>query len=106
MAQKNGLEGHILLVSSSLCRKLSNLQFSHDNLDDLDEGIHPFIISVKSPQDQAALNKHLYYYDSLNDGGMAVNLKDLQTLSEKDKAALPKTLLQDNATSTISEFFS
>lgn len=46
----------------------------------LDEGIQPFIVRVKSPQDQAALNKHLHYYDSLNEGGTEVNLKDLQAI--------------------------
>ena len=77
VARDTNLEAHVPTVTPSLCRKLSNLEFQHEDIDDLDEGFHPFIVSVKSLQDQAALNKHLHYYDSLNAGATTVHLQEL-----------------------------
>jgi hypothetical protein len=102
VAQEMGMEGSAPVVTPSLAKKLSALQFSHHNIDDLDDGIQPFVVGVRSKQDQATLNRYITYYDSIVEGGAAAGLQDLKTLAEKDKAAIPRTLLQ--ASTTLQQF--
>ena len=102
VAQSMGIEGAAPMVTPSLAKKLSTLRFGHHDIDNLDEGIQPFVVGVRSKQDHASLDKYISYYDSIVEGGTAAGLRDLQTLSEKDKAVVPKTLLQ--ASTTLQSF--
>jgi hypothetical protein len=101
-AQMMGMEGAAPIVTPSLAKKLATLKFSHQDIDNLDEGIHPFVVGVRTKQDHATLDKYITYYDTMVEGGMAAGLRDLQTLSEKDKAVIPRTLLQ--ASTTLQSF--
>jgi hypothetical protein len=98
VAQDMGMEGAAPVVTPSLSKKLATLQFSHPDIDNLDDGIQPFVVGVRSKKEQANLKSYIGYYDSILEGGAAPGLKDLQDLSQKDKVAMPKTLLQAQTT--------
>jgi hypothetical protein len=98
VAQEMGLDGLAPLVTPTLARKLASLQFHHRDLDNLDEGIHPFTVGTRNKVEQSALSQAILQYDQVMEGGAAAQLRDLQVLSEKDKASLPRTILQARTT--------
>ena len=81
------------VVGLGLARKLTSLQIAHHDLDDLSEGIHPFVTGALSQSDRSTLLRNIAAYDAVVSGAGA-RLEDLERLYAVDKVPMPQTFLQ------------
>lgn len=88
-----GLPGLHPVVTTSLTKKITTLNFAHHNLDDLDSGIHPFLTVPLAPRDLTLLEQTLKDYDNLVQGSGA-QLQDLAALRAAEKAGAPSNLTE------------
>lgn len=94
-----GIPRTLLLVTPDLAKKLTLLRFDRHNMDNLSDGIHPFLTVIPSPGLCAALVANINAYDSVIAGARLANLTDLK---ESQRIALSATILQ--AVTVLSSF--
>lgn len=85
------------VVTPALAKKLSTLRLAGTNLDDLSEGVHPFVLMIQDHT--TAIGSQTYTdatndaadYDDLMRGQGAADLADLRALKASTKVLIPET---------------
>ena len=89
-----GWSAHTPIATPELCRRINQANYAHYDLDELTEGIQPFICGFRTVQNQSYLSSKLAAYDTLMNGESAARLTDIYNLQEIEKINLPTTMLQ------------
>jgi hypothetical protein len=79
-------------VSPAFAKKLVTLAFSHYDVDDLEEGIHPFLATFKDQRARAEAQRVSNLYDDVMMGAGA-QLADLAALRAAEKVGIPLDLI-------------
>jgi hypothetical protein len=79
-------------VSPAFAKKLVTLAFSHYDVDDLEEGIHPFLATFKDQRARAEARHITNLYDDVMMGAGA-QLSDLAALRAAEKVGVPLDLI-------------
>lgn len=93
VARNLGLEQYAPTITPDLAAKLSSATFLHYDVNNLEEGIQPFITPAWTAQQREELTAMVAAYDTLQEGA-TVHLQDLLTLRSVSKVAPPATMLQ------------
>jgi hypothetical protein len=79
-------------VSPAFAKKLVTLAFSHHDVDDLEEGIHPFLATFRDQRARAEARRITNLYDDVMMGAGA-QLADLAALRAAEKVGVPLDLI-------------
>ena len=93
IASRLGLGQYTPIVSPDLAAKLNTASFEHYDINDLEDGIQPFITPAWSNQQKQDLDKNNAAHDTLQEGASA-RLDDLFALRQFSKINPPVSLLQ------------
>jgi hypothetical protein len=88
--------GWAYIVTPSVAKKITGLEFRMSNPDNLSTGIQPFILVQTSPSEKEAAETLVHAYDIVM-GGASASATDAHALVSNDPAILPSTLLQARA---------
>ena len=93
LARDLGQDSYAPIILPELAAKIASATFDHNNINDLQDGIQPFITPAWSAEDKAELRATNEAYDTIQDGASAT-LQDLYALRALTKISPPLTLLQ------------
>jgi hypothetical protein len=79
-------------ISPAFVKKMVTLSFAHHDIDDLEEGIHPFLATFKDQRARADANRVSSLYDDVMLGAGAP-LADLAALRAAEKVGVPLDLI-------------
>lgn len=79
-------------VSAALTKKICSLSFAHYDMDDLEEGIHPFLATFKDQRAKSDATRVSSLYDDVMLGAGAP-LADLAALRAAEKVGIPLDLI-------------
>jgi hypothetical protein len=79
-------------VSPAFAKKLVTLAFGHHDIDDLEEGIHPFLTTFRDQRGRAEARRITNLYDDVMLGAGA-QLADLAALRAAEKVGVPLDLI-------------
>jgi hypothetical protein len=80
-------------VSPELAKNITQLQFTHYDIDDLATCIQPFRTACRTNQQMAEVHQFINIYDDMVQGAGA-QLTDIVALKQVDKVNLPRTMLK------------
>lgn len=83
-----------LLITPSVAKKVTNIEYRMTNRDDLTTGIHPFIVGYRTPDEQAAQQEIIDAYKVIHGDAGAPTLSDAQFLSSPENVRLPLSVSQ------------
>lgn len=79
-------------ISPAFAKKIVTLSFAHHDIDDLEEGIHPFLATFKDQRARADANRVSSLYDDVMLGAGAP-LADLAALRAAERVGVPLDLI-------------
>ena len=97
VASNLGLGHYVPIVTPDLANKLSTANFYHHDVNNLEEGIQPFMTPAWSIQQKEDLVAMVQAHDALQEGA-STSLQDILALRAIAKVAPPMTLLQTQHT--------
>ena len=93
IAARLGLGQYTPIVSPDLASKLNTASFEHYDINDLEDGLQPFITPAWSSQQKQDLERNNQAHDTLQEGASA-RLDDIFALRQFTKMNPPASLLQ------------
>jgi hypothetical protein len=101
IARDLGLSACTPILTPGLAKKITQANFTHEDMDNLGEGIQPFVTCYRTLNDKSTVESRIQAYDTLVQGAGA-QLTDIYSLKDADKVFLPLTILQ--VTYTLKSF--
>ena len=92
-AQNLGIAVFAPTATPDLTKKVTQVLFYHEDLDNLEESMQPFVTRYHTPSDKYALQQTVAHYYLLRQGTGA-QLSDILQFSKNTKIAFPDTILQ------------
>jgi hypothetical protein len=93
VARALGMEQFAPVITPDLATKISTAYFYHHDVDNLEEGVQPFVTPAWDPQQRQGLMVMMQASDSLQDGASAT-LQDIMALKNLARISPPATVLQ------------
>jgi hypothetical protein len=97
VARDLGCPEYAPLITPDLAKRIGSIGFAHHDIDNLKEGIHPFVTAFRSIASRSQATATINNYDTLMQG-TSVQLSDILNLQAADTQDVPTTWLQADFT--------